>query len=116
MFRSFSRKVVSLSQRRHAVMSRRHMGGGGDMPVPQSAKAVLWQGHPAKEGWESTVQWWYGSSLIVLIAILGFAPETDIQVWAKQEAKARIEQKEDAGLEPASKQTTTFGKHYQEDM
>jgi ESSS subunit of NADH:ubiquinone oxidoreductase (complex I) len=63
------------------------------MPVPQSAQAQLWQGHPYREGWESTMTWWYGSSLVLLVAILGFAPNTDIESWAKEEAMARLKSK-----------------------
>jgi hypothetical protein len=34
--------------------------------------------------------WWYGTSLLLLVAILGFAPNTDIESWARQEAQARL--------------------------
>ena len=64
------------------------------MPVPQSAQAQLFQGHPYREGWESTMTWWYGSSLVLLVAILGFAPNTDIESWAREEAYARLKRSE----------------------
>lgn len=79
--------------------------GMAEMPVPQSSKAVLFEGHPAKEGWESTVAWWYGTSLALLIAIY-FAPETRIEVWAQEEARARLALKE-KGFEDFQ-----FGVHY----
>jgi hypothetical protein len=83
-------------------LQRRNLaGGGGDMPVPQSAQAQLWQGHPYREGWESTMTWWYGSSFLLLVAILGFAPNTDIESWAKAEAMARLR----------SKDSVEFGTH-----
>lgn len=81
---------------------------GSNMPVPQSMEAKLWQGHPAKEGWESTITWWYTSSFILLVGILGFAPETEITAWAKQEAAARLHLKETGAINELE-----FGKHYQ---
>lgn len=80
------------------------------MPVPQSAKAVLFDGHAAtgSEGWEWTVAWWYPTSFLLICGILGFEPETDIATWARQEAAARL------ALKEAGQVTQfTFGKHYQ---
>lgn len=78
------------------------------MPVPQCEKAVLFEGHPTNEGWESTVAWWYGTSAVLLVGILGFAPNTEITAWAKKEATARLKMKEQ-GVEEF-----VFGTHYQE--
>jgi len=83
-----------------------------NMPVPQSSKALPFEGHPRNEGWESTMTWWYASSFVLLVAVLGYAPETEIAAWAQAEARARLALKEsgqvdedDGGFE--------FGKHYQ---
>jgi hypothetical protein len=43
----------------------------------------------------------YGSSFLLLVAILGFAPNTDIESWAKAEAMARLR----------SKDSVEFGTH-----
>ncbi|GKY90843.1 hypothetical protein MPSEU_000057100 [Mayamaea pseudoterrestris] len=85
--------IVGSSQRlaplpRATTLSlRRNMA---DMPVPQSSKAVLFDGHARSEGWESTMAVWYGTSLLLLIATLGLTPNTEIETWAKQEATARL--------------------------
>ena len=78
------------------------------MPVPQSQKAKLFEGHPTNEGWEYTIAWWYGTSFILLVGILGFAPPTEITAWAKKEAEARLKLKEQ-GV-----QDFAFGTHYQD--
>jgi len=98
-----SRRAVAAS------LQRRSMGSDGHMPVPQSMQAKLWQGHPTSEGWESTMAWWYGTSFALLVAVLGFAPETEIAVWARQEASARLHLKETGAVE-----SLEFGKHYQD--
>ena len=95
------RRVVA--HRRGAVR-----GLGANMPVPQSQKAVLFEGHPTNEGWESTMAWWYGTSLILIIGILGFAPQTEITAWANQEAAARLK------LKAAGVEDFAFGTHYQD--
>jgi phage portal protein BeeE len=50
--------------------------------------------------------WWYGTSLLLLVGILGFAPNTDIESWARQEARARLDAA--AGSAPP---TLEFGTH-----
>ena len=90
---------------RYSNGARRAMGS--DMPVPQSQKAVLFQGHPTNEGWEFTIAWWYTTSAVLLVGILGFAPQTEISVWARQEAEARLQLKEE-GFD-----NFVFGNHYQ---
>lgn len=77
------------------------------MPVPQSAQAKLFEGHPAREGWEGVVAWWYPTSFILMCCILGLEPETGIDAWANKEARVRLAMK-DAGFTDF-----TFGKHYQ---
>ena len=100
MLSSLSRSLV-----RRTCAQRRHLGA---MPVPQSQKAVLFEGHPTNEGWESTVAWWYATSAIMLVGILGFSPQTDIGSWAKQEAAARLK------LKAAGVEDFAFGTHYQD--
>ena len=78
------------------------------MPVPQSSKAKLFEGHPRNEGWEFTMLWFYSVSAILIVGILGFSPETSIEAWARQEAMARLKLKE-AGMTEFE-----FGKHYQD--
>jgi len=85
------------------------MGSDSHVPVPQSMKAVLFDGHPSREGWETTMTWWYASSFVLLVAVLGYAPETEISVWAKQEAAARLHLKETGAVTEFE-----FGKHYQD--
>jgi hypothetical protein len=89
--------------------ARRGLAGG--MPhLPQSSKATLFAGHPTNEGWEMTMLWWYTTSAILLVGILGFAPQTEITVWAKQEAEARLAIQEESG----GTAVLEFGKHYQD--
>lgn len=75
-----------------------------EMPVPQSSKAVLFEGHAKREGWEGVIAVWYTSSFILICAILGTRPDTTIESWAQQEAIARLAY--DGKLE--------FGTHYQD--
>jgi hypothetical protein len=77
-----------------------------DMPVPQSSKAVLFGGHPRSEGWESTMAIWYGTSSLLLVAILGMTPDSEIETWAKQEAAARL------GMSSDEQAKLEFGTHY----
>ena len=91
--------------RRSTVTLRRSLA---EMPVPQSSKAKLFQGHPTNEGWESTVAWFYPLSFFLIVAILGFTPNTEITTWARQEAQARLKLKE-AGFTDFK-----FGTHYQD--
>jgi hypothetical protein len=78
------------------------------MPLPQSATAVLFEGHEANEGWETTIFVWYATSFAMCVAILGLEPETGIDAWASKEARVRLEMK-DAGFAGPF----VFGKHYQ---
>jgi ESSS subunit of NADH:ubiquinone oxidoreductase (complex I) len=84
-------------------------GGGGGVPVPRSSQAKLFEGHPTNEGWESSVFFYYTLSAIMLVGILGFAPDTTISSWAKQEATARLKLKESGVVTEFE-----FGKHYQD--
>lgn len=77
------------------------------MPLPQSSTAKIFAGHPTNEGWESTIAWWYPTSLVLIVAILAGQPETSINAWAKQEAAARLALREKGMTE------FTFGVHYQ---
>lgn len=116
MLSSISRSVLrrSLALQRVAVVrptaatANTTVRGMAEMPVPQSQKAVLFEGHPTNEGWEWTVAWWYTTSFILLVGILGFAPKTEITAWAKQEAAARLKMKEQ-GVEEF-----VFGTHYKD--
>jgi ESSS subunit of NADH:ubiquinone oxidoreductase (complex I) len=84
----------------------RQFGSGGGVPVPQSATAELFAGHPKKEGWEWTIGWWYPSSFILICLVLGTTPETSIQSWAREEASARLALKEKGFTD------FQFGVHY----
>lgn len=66
---------------------RRHLA---NMPVPQSSRAQLFENHPIREGWETTMLVWYTSSLALIVAVLGFTPESGIDAWAQQEAQLRL--------------------------
>jgi len=92
---------------------RRSMGS--DMPVPQSMKAELWEGHTVKnEGWESYMYFYYAVGLFMQAAVVAGAPETRIESWAREEAKARLYLASEAGggrTEPFE-----FGKHYQDEV
>ena len=110
MLSSSSRRWIGrLAQQRISRSSnnttRRYMA---EMPVPQSSQAVLFEGHPKNEGWESTIAWWYSSSFILICLVLGAKPETNIRVWAQQEARARMKLQEEGQTE------FEFGKHYQD--
>ena len=84
---------------------------GSDMPVPNSMKARLWEGHPqVEEGWEKSIYFYYGVSLVSIIAILNFSPDTSIEAWAQNEARARLKLK-DQGFTDFE-----FGKHYQNEL
>ncbi|GAX17048.1 hypothetical protein FisN_5Hh433 [Fistulifera solaris] len=80
--------------------------GMGAMPVPQSSKAVLFEGHPKREGWEGVIAVWYTSSFLLISAVLGTRPDTSIEAWAQKEAAARL----------AYNGTLEFGTHYQDVM
>ena len=83
----------------------------GDMPVvPQSSKARLWEGHPTKpEGWETTIYFYYSLSAVMIFCIINFSPDTSIEAWAQQEAKARL------ALKAKGFTDFEFGKHYQDE-
>ncbi|CAJ1970411.1 unnamed protein product [Cylindrotheca closterium] len=95
------------SSRRPAQQARRW---AGDMPVPQSQNAPLWRGHTVKEeGWETSMYVYAALAVVLQAAIIGFAPETSIESWARAEAKARLALKE---KDPDMK--FEFGTHYQD--
>ena len=92
--RHLGRRVVSRARlQQHRSLAQ--------MPVPQSAKAQPFAGHPIREGWESTMLTWYASSFALLVAVLGFAPNNTIETWASEEARSRL----DLG------QSVSFGQH-----
>jgi len=78
-----------------------------EMPVPQSSQAVLFAGHPQKEGWEGTMMWWYTSSLALIMVIVLYSPDTELSTWAHQEAEARLK------LKSRGFSDFEFGVHYQ---
>ena len=81
------------------------------MPKPQSADAVLFGGHSTQpEGWETTIHVGYSLSLLLCCFILFFEPETGIDNWANQEARARLKLKEEHGW---TNDMFQFGVHYQ---
>jgi hypothetical protein len=84
-------------------------GHGGGVPVPQSQHAKLWAGHAEHEGWESTVAWFYPTSIILCAVVLYYEPETSIHIWAKQEAAARLKLTAETGFTDFM-----FGVHYQD--
>jgi hypothetical protein len=103
--------MFSAVRSRSLVVSRRLLSRGmAEMPVPQSSKAVVFAGHPMNEGWERTMIWWYSSSFILICMVLGTTPVTDIEVWAKQEAAARLKLAEEGQTE------FVFGTHYQDQV
>lgn len=79
------------------------------MPTPQSAKAVLFDGHyDPDDGWRPITYFFYGVSTLMLLTGSFFYPEErDFRVWAEKEARARLELKEKAGFTDFE-----FGKHY----
>jgi hypothetical protein len=83
--------------------------GHGGVPVPQSQHAKLWAGHAENEGWESTVAWFYPTSIILCGVVLYYEPETSIHIWAKQEAAARLKLTAETGFTDF-----LFGVHYQD--
>ena len=90
---------------------KRMMGGDSHMPKPQSEDAVLFGGHSTQpEGWETTIHVGYSLSLILCCFILFFEPETGIDNWANQEARARLKLKEEHGW---TNDMFQFGVHYQ---
>jgi hypothetical protein len=106
MFSKSSRALSGLTARlahKRSVVQRRTMA---EMPVPQSSKAVLFDGFH-KEGWESTVAWFYPTSLALIVMILAGAPVTEIEPWAKKEAEARLKLKSEGFTD------FQFGTHYQ---
>eukprot|EP00977_Amphora_coffeiformis_P004664 scaffold1001_cov169-Amphora_coffeaeformis.AAC.11 len=112
---TISRSSLLLTRRTAVVMSPvrsggavRAMGAMPAMPVPQSQKAKLFDGHHENEGWEFTMTWWYGTSLILIIGAVGFTPNTEITAWANKEAAARLK------LKAAGVEEFAFGTHYQD--
>ena len=87
------------------------MGSDSHMPKPQSEDAVLFGGHSTQpEGWETTIHIGYATSLVLCCFILFFEPETGIDNWANQEARARLQLKEEHGW---TNDMFKFGVHYQ---
>jgi hypothetical protein len=81
------------------------------MPVPQSQNAPLWLGHDqgvTSEGWETWTYLYFGIAVVLQVAIVGFAPETSIESWARPEAQARLKLAERGFTD------FKFGTHYQE--
>merc|ERR1711862_1074773 len=87
--------------------SLRFMGGGGvEPPEANSMKAELFGDDLEKNdtGWKLITQFTYAAALF--ICGLGFfAPDTSIQTWASQEARARLKLR-DKGVK------LQFGTHY----
>lgn len=82
---------------------------GSAMPVPQSQHAPLWHGHTVqKEGWEEYIYFYYAAGIILQAAVLMATPETSIESWAREEAKARLY------LQSKGQTEFEFGKHYQD--
>jgi hypothetical protein len=102
-------RCSGLIQRRGRSLQqpKRGMAVEGSVPVPQSSTAVMFAGHPAREGWESTIGWWYTSSFVLICIVINTTPDTSIQAWASQEARARLALK-DKGFTDFK-----FGTHYQ---
>ena len=100
----FTKSVVQQQQ-------KRMMAGDSHMPKPQSEDAVLFGGHPTEpEGWETTIFVGYTLSFVMICCILIFEPETGIDNWANQEARARLKLKEEHGW---TNDMFQFGVHYQ---
>lgn len=101
-----SLRRTACSSRRTAIV-RRSMAS--DMPVPQSQNAPLWHGHTVKnEGWETSMYFYFGASIILQAAVIMGAPETSIESWARPEAQARLKLAAEGFTE------FEFGKHYQD--
>merc|ERR1712238_205548 len=81
-----------------------------------------WSGHTVKHvGWEESIYFYYAAGLILQAAVIWGAPETSIESWAREEAKARLflasKQQEAAATEGSSESEHmefVFGRHYQE--
>jgi ESSS subunit of NADH:ubiquinone oxidoreductase (complex I) len=72
---------------------------------------VMFGGHSTHpEGWETTIRVGYTLSLVLTCAVLFFQPNTGIDNWANQEARARLKLKEEHGWTDDMFQ---FGVHYQ---
>ena len=100
---------------RFSVLSQKLRASGGslrrmaNMPVPRSQNAEIFAGHPKYEGWEPTVYFWSTISFFLLVANLGYGPDTTIESWAFNEARARLILKEEKGFTDFK-----FGNHYQD--
>ena len=95
---------MMLQRRSLAAPSGGYPGKGG---VPQSMKAELWEGHSkVPGGWEFDLYVTYTIAAILIGTALGLAPDTSIQSWAYQEAKARLE------LKAQGFDAFEFGTHY----
>jgi hypothetical protein len=103
---------VALKRSTAAATARRQGSRrwASDMPVPQSQHAPLWNGHTVQEeGWETSMYIYAALAVVLQVAVIGMAPETSIESWARAEAKARLELKE---KDPEMK--LEFGTHYQD--
>jgi len=108
-----SRSCLQKQQQQQSVLlAAQQRRFAGDMPVvPNSMKATLWEGHPtAPEGWETSIYFYYTVSIVSIICIINFSPDTTIESWAEQEARARLALK-DKGFTDFE-----FGKHYQDEL
>lgn len=81
------------------------------MPLAQSNKAKLFEGHPVNEGWESTTHTCYAITAIMLLTLATTTPTTDIDEWARQEVLARMKVEALKGVDAVK-----FGKHYQDEV
>jgi hypothetical protein len=107
-------KKSSTPKKPLSLMTKRFMSGGDhhDTPVPQSMKAVLWQGHsPEPEGWETDLAIAYTISFALIIVAIFFKPDTTIKSWAQTEARTRL-----ALLESGKIDKVEFGRHYYQEM
>jgi len=102
------RLIAAAASRRSSPATTRRGFAGADVPVPQSAKAKFGEGHTkGREGWESTIAWFYPTSFLMIAWIHLFEPDNDIRAFAQAEARARLELKKQGFTD------FQFGKHYQ---
>jgi hypothetical protein len=97
------------------LTSRRTLAGHGHgptPPAPQSDQAVLFDGYHYGEGWELTIAWAYTTSFLLIVAVIGWAPDTEITHWAYNEAHARLAL---ASEDDNGSVTVPFGTHVQND-
>mmetsp|Transcript_20663 Transcript_20663/g.26662 ORF Transcript_20663/g.26662 Transcript_20663/m.26662 type:complete len:139 (+) Transcript_20663:189-605(+) len=105
--------MFSAALSRSMLSKKLRVSGGSlrrmaQMPVPQSQNAKMFQGHPEYEGWETTIYFWSAISLFLIVVVEGYAPDTTLESWASNEARARLILKEEKGFTDFK-----FGQHYQ---